>query len=230
MFKINKFCPQKDEKPTLKSCSEFLKSTFFSLLPWLSKRPQQKNSCSKMWPIDQLYIELGIFYVIKAIWQKFVGYILYSTRYMRWLDNNSIKKSSRTMLSPTNISKLSLDDSSSFVLAQFMTSSLSLQYLIFFSTSVQCLIWATPWIVPNDTGCFHQCITSSWLWVIRMWHILEGQPPWPAIVEDLVWTPAQLHVIGGVAHSLCHSIALIGSFLSGKIPTISRVFPLHLRT
>ena len=29
---------------------------FFSLLP---KRPKQKNSCSKMWPIDQLYIELG---------------------------------------------------------------------------------------------------------------------------------------------------------------------------
>ena len=28
---------------------------FFSLLPWL---PKQKNSCSKMWPIDQLYIEL----------------------------------------------------------------------------------------------------------------------------------------------------------------------------
>ena len=29
---------------------------FFSLLPWL---PKQKNSCSKMWPIDHLYIELG---------------------------------------------------------------------------------------------------------------------------------------------------------------------------
>ena len=25
---------------------------FFSLLPWLPKRPKQKNSCSKMWPID----------------------------------------------------------------------------------------------------------------------------------------------------------------------------------
>ena len=50
-FKIV-FCPQKVEKTTLKSCSEFLKSTFFSLLPWLPKRPKQKNSCSKMWPID----------------------------------------------------------------------------------------------------------------------------------------------------------------------------------
>ena len=46
---------------TIKSCSEFLKSTFFSLLPWLPKRPKQKNSCSKMWPIDTLNIELGFF-------------------------------------------------------------------------------------------------------------------------------------------------------------------------
>ena len=36
-----------------------LKSTFFSLLPAQPKRPKQKNSCSKMWPIDQMYIELG---------------------------------------------------------------------------------------------------------------------------------------------------------------------------
>ena len=28
-------------------------------LPWLPKRPKQKNSCSKIWPIDRLYIELG---------------------------------------------------------------------------------------------------------------------------------------------------------------------------
>ena len=54
------FCPQKVEKTTLKSWSEKLKSTFFPLLPELPKRPKQKNSCSKMWPIDQLYIELGL--------------------------------------------------------------------------------------------------------------------------------------------------------------------------
>ena len=34
---------------------------FFSLLPWQPKQPEQKNSCYKMWPIDQLYIELGTF-------------------------------------------------------------------------------------------------------------------------------------------------------------------------
>ena len=28
---------------------------FFPLLPWLPKWPKQKNSCFKMWPIDQLY-------------------------------------------------------------------------------------------------------------------------------------------------------------------------------
>ena len=33
---------------------------FFPLLPWLPKRPKQKNSYSKMWLIDQLYIELGL--------------------------------------------------------------------------------------------------------------------------------------------------------------------------
>ena len=52
-------CPQKVEKTTLKSCSEFLKSTFFPLLPAQPKWPKQKKSCSKMWPIDQLHIELG---------------------------------------------------------------------------------------------------------------------------------------------------------------------------
>ena len=50
------FCSQKVEKNTLKSCSEKLKSTFFSLLPWLPKRPKQKNSCAKIWPIDQLSV------------------------------------------------------------------------------------------------------------------------------------------------------------------------------
>ena len=55
------FCPQKVEKTTLKSFSEKLKSTFFSLLPAQPKWPKQKNSCSKTWPIDQLYIELGYY-------------------------------------------------------------------------------------------------------------------------------------------------------------------------
>ena len=52
-------CPQKVEKNTLKSCSEKLKSTFFPLLSGLPKRPKQKNSCTKMWLKEQLYIELG---------------------------------------------------------------------------------------------------------------------------------------------------------------------------
>ena len=32
----------------------------FPYCPELPKRPKQKNSCSKMWLIDQLYIELGL--------------------------------------------------------------------------------------------------------------------------------------------------------------------------
>ena len=43
----------------LKSCSVKLKSTFFSLLLAQPKWPKQRNSCSKMWPTDQLHIELG---------------------------------------------------------------------------------------------------------------------------------------------------------------------------
>ena len=41
-------------------CSEKLKSTFFPYCPELPEQPIQKNSCSKMWLVDQLYIELGI--------------------------------------------------------------------------------------------------------------------------------------------------------------------------
>ena len=53
------FCPQKvEKKTTLKSCSEKLKSAFFSLLPWAAQTTQTEF-LSKMWLIDQLYIELG---------------------------------------------------------------------------------------------------------------------------------------------------------------------------
>ena len=40
---------------------------FFSSLPWLPKRPKQKNSCSKMWPIEQLYIELGFYAIYPTV-------------------------------------------------------------------------------------------------------------------------------------------------------------------
>ena len=56
------FNPQKVEKSTLKSCSEKLKTTFVSLLPAQPKWPNQKNSCSQMWPIERLYTELGFVY------------------------------------------------------------------------------------------------------------------------------------------------------------------------
>ena len=52
------FCPQKVKKQTpskVSQKSEKLKSIFF-LLPEL---PKQKNSCSKIWLIHQLYTELG---------------------------------------------------------------------------------------------------------------------------------------------------------------------------
>ena len=55
-----KNCPQKVENPPSKVAQKNSNPICFSLLPWFPKRPKQKNSCSKMWLIDQLYIELGI--------------------------------------------------------------------------------------------------------------------------------------------------------------------------
>jgi hypothetical protein len=46
--------PQKVEKTPSKVAQKY--SIFFQ--PELPKRPKQKNSCSKMWLIDQLYIKL----------------------------------------------------------------------------------------------------------------------------------------------------------------------------
>ena len=53
------FCPQKVEKKPSKVAQKNSNPLFFSLLPAQPKQPKQKNSCSKMWSIDQLYIELG---------------------------------------------------------------------------------------------------------------------------------------------------------------------------
>ena len=44
-------------KNNLKSRYEIL--FFLKYCPELPKRPKQKNSCSKMWLIDQLYVKLG---------------------------------------------------------------------------------------------------------------------------------------------------------------------------
>ena len=68
------FCPQKVEKTTLKSCSEKLKSTFFPYCPELPKRPNQKNSCSIMWLIEQLYIELGVSLCYSKWENNFIGH------------------------------------------------------------------------------------------------------------------------------------------------------------
>ena len=54
------FAVKKVKKPPSKDAQKKLKSTFFPLLPAQPKWPKQKNSRSKMWPIDQLYIELGL--------------------------------------------------------------------------------------------------------------------------------------------------------------------------
>ena len=58
-FIFSFFCPQKVEKPPSKVAQKNSKPLFFHYCPELPKRPKQKYSCSKLWLIDQLYLELG---------------------------------------------------------------------------------------------------------------------------------------------------------------------------
>ena len=57
-FKLS-FAHKKLKKPPSKVAQKNSNPLVFSLLPAQPKWPKQKNSRSKMWPIDQLYIELG---------------------------------------------------------------------------------------------------------------------------------------------------------------------------
>jgi hypothetical protein len=61
------FAHKKLKKPPTKVAQKNKKSTFFPYYPELPKQPKQKNSCSKMWLIDQLYIEL---YLKISKWKK----------------------------------------------------------------------------------------------------------------------------------------------------------------
>ena len=66
------FLPSKSWKKHPQKLPRKTQIHFFSLLPAQPKQPKQKNSCSKMWPIEQLYIELGIWVLIPWVWY-FVG-------------------------------------------------------------------------------------------------------------------------------------------------------------
>ena len=61
-----KFRPKKVEKTTPKS--SILKQKFrrFRNFSLTAQQPKWQNSCSKMWSIEQLYIELGVFYLVKV--------------------------------------------------------------------------------------------------------------------------------------------------------------------
>ena len=54
------FANKKLKKKTPSKVAQKNSNPHFSLLPELLKRPKQKNSCFKMWLIDQLYIKLGL--------------------------------------------------------------------------------------------------------------------------------------------------------------------------
>ena len=53
------FCPQKVEKTTSKSCIFKQKFRRFRNFLFTAQQPKWQNLCSQMWPIEQLYIELG---------------------------------------------------------------------------------------------------------------------------------------------------------------------------
>ena len=67
-FMLSKFW--KVEETTLKSRWEKLKPIIFSYCPELPKRPKQKNSCSKMCLLDQLYIKLGYIPLDRSWWPE----------------------------------------------------------------------------------------------------------------------------------------------------------------
>ena len=51
---------KKLKKPPSKVAQKNSNPLFFPCCPELPKWPKQKNSWSELWPIDQLYIELGL--------------------------------------------------------------------------------------------------------------------------------------------------------------------------
>ena len=58
IFKKYFFCPQKEKKTPSKVAQEASNPLFFPYRP--ERQPQHKSSSSKLWLIDQLYIELGL--------------------------------------------------------------------------------------------------------------------------------------------------------------------------
>ena len=59
------FAHKKLKKPPSKVAQKNSNPLFFPYCPELPKRPKQKNSCSKVWLIDQLYLKLGYFPLIR---------------------------------------------------------------------------------------------------------------------------------------------------------------------
>jgi hypothetical protein len=52
-------CQQKIEKTTTKSCILKQKFRRFRNFLFTAQQPKWQSPCSQMWPVEQLYIELG---------------------------------------------------------------------------------------------------------------------------------------------------------------------------
>ena len=64
MWTLQYFAHKKLKKPPSKVAQKNSNPLFFPYCPELPKRPKQKNSCSKLWLIDQLYIELRFLHTL----------------------------------------------------------------------------------------------------------------------------------------------------------------------
>ena len=65
--KISKnFWPSKHEKTNPKSCILKQKFRRFRKFSFTAQQPKWKDSCFQMWPIEQLYIELGLYWKVNA--------------------------------------------------------------------------------------------------------------------------------------------------------------------
>jgi hypothetical protein len=60
MFLKKNFDPQNMKKPPQKVAYFKQKFRRFRNFPFPAQQPKWQSLCSKMWPIEQLYIELGL--------------------------------------------------------------------------------------------------------------------------------------------------------------------------
>ena len=92
IFKKKKFAHKKLKKPNLKSCSEKLKSTFFSLLPWAAQTEEfmfqiaaNRPTVCRTGALTEYYLEI---YRKKHIKKLFLLTLVFAVKGLAALVNN----------------------------------------------------------------------------------------------------------------------------------------------